>query len=506
MMSDDNQSQNIEPKNAQTPNAAELQQRIEDKEPIQALEGLSGTEVAQLTQHKRHVINDILTESPELRHAENLRINQHVREVAAEDRAQELKADKSAEASEDKENSVSYQTREKSRVYSGELVSHGTANYNFSPTESPNYHATLRMTNNQEQVLWGTGLQQAISDSRAQVGDNIKLESKGFQAVQVRVDEKDSLGHVIGSHAKEAYRNVWQAEKIEKTLEAVASVAQPKVTKQGEPSEQAQQERVDQPVNSDMPLPTREGRKVSFEKHDYELPSSVAANYVNINNAERSSEPSKFYHRDNRQVVAFEDKGAKLTSSQNDTKTVSAMLDVAKAKGWESLVVKGTAEFRREAWLEGQSQGINIKGYKPDEKDLVELEHRRIDKTKNEISASPIEQTKPVVDRATTEKTQAEPVKTPTEKPQDRSDKKPLNDEQEAKLSIWRRAIAETIRGQEPKEREKAIIAFDQQIQSYRADGSLQSRLDKIPAPTVDKRVEAEKLVTSPSTTKDRER
>lgn len=81
----------------------------------------------------------------------------------------------------------------------------------------------------------------------------------------------------------------------------------------------------------------------------------------------------------------FQESGDKLRTKTNDAHAVKLMLDTAAHRGWSSINVKGSQEFRREAWLEGQARGIAVTGYKPTELDLQELKNREQAYLRNEI-------------------------------------------------------------------------------------------------------------------------
>ncbi|NRF07769.1 LPD7 domain-containing protein [Agrobacterium pusense] len=82
----------------------------------------------------------------------------------------------------------------------------------------------------------------------------------------------------------------------------------------------------------------------------------------------------------------FQVSGDKLKTKNEDPHAVKLMLDTAAHRGWTEIKVKGTEEFRREAWLEGQARGINVTGYKPNELDLQELKKREQMFLRNEIA------------------------------------------------------------------------------------------------------------------------
>jgi hypothetical protein len=61
------------------------------------------------------------------------------------------------------------------------------------------------------------------------------------------------------------------------------------------------------------------------------------------------------------------------------------MVKLARAKQWESLKLSGSREFRREAWLQAESQGIKTSGYTPKPADLAALEAMRQERSTNSI-------------------------------------------------------------------------------------------------------------------------
>ncbi len=81
----------------------------------------------------------------------------------------------------------------------------------------------------------------------------------------------------------------------------------------------------------------------------------------------------------------FQDAGEKLRSKIYDPTAVRLMIDTAAHRGWTSVAIAGSKEFRREAWLEGQARGIAVKGYQPNELDWQEVGRREQSHLKNEI-------------------------------------------------------------------------------------------------------------------------
>lgn len=74
---------------------------------------------------------------------------------------------------------------------------------------------------------------------------------------------------------------------------------------------------------------------------------------------------------------AFRDRGDRLASDRADPNAIRDMTEIARHRGWLIVTARGSAEFRREAWLAGRQAGLEVRGYQPTERDLQELERRR---------------------------------------------------------------------------------------------------------------------------------
>lgn len=81
-----------------------------------------------------------------------------------------------------------------------------------------------------------------------------------------------------------------------------------------------------------------------------------------------------YYFRDRKNDEAFVDKGPGLSTRVNDPVVAASMLDVAQAKGWQSIRVSGSPEFMKEVWFQAQLRGMDILGYSPEPIDLARLE------------------------------------------------------------------------------------------------------------------------------------
>lgn len=86
-----------------------------------------------------------------------------------------------------------------------------------------------------------------------------------------------------------------------------------------------------------------------------------------------------FYADAKIKAPTFRDRGRQLVAARSDPNAIRDMVAIAKHRGWSIVVARGDAGFRREAWLAGRSAGIEVRGYRPTERDVQELD-RRIDR------------------------------------------------------------------------------------------------------------------------------
>lgn len=86
-----------------------------------------------------------------------------------------------------------------------------------------------------------------------------------------------------------------------------------------------------------------------------------------------------FYADATVQRPAFRDEGRQLVAARADPSAIRDMTAIAQHRGWSIVTARGSPEFRREAWLAGRTLGLEVRGYRPTERDVQELD-RRIDR------------------------------------------------------------------------------------------------------------------------------
>lgn len=95
----------------------------------------------------------------------------------------------------------------------------------------------------------------------------------------------------------------------------------------------------------------------------------------------------------------------RISTKLDDKQTVSAVLDLAQSRGWDTVRVKGTADFQREAWVQAQVRGMKAEGYRPTATDQQEAARRK-------AAAAPI-QVQPAIERPAEKVAAATPAKAP---------------------------------------------------------------------------------------------
>lgn len=91
-----------------------------------------------------------------------------------------------------------------------------------------------------------------------------------------------------------------------------------------------------------------------------------------VKNSFRSFD-GKYYFKDQKHILAFEDKGKSIVTQHNDDRVAKAVVKMAEAKGWGDIKVTGNETFRREVWVQAQIHSIKVKGFTPRESDIALL-------------------------------------------------------------------------------------------------------------------------------------
>jgi hypothetical protein len=95
----------------------------------------------------------------------------------------------------------------------------------------------------------------------------------------------------------------------------------------------------------------------SSPKPVHTVPEEVQRRFVQIRN--------RYYFPDG--ARAFIDRGTRLTTGSENTEVIRSLVQIAEARGWSEITVRGTERFRKEAWAAAQMVGIEVRGYRPTE-------------------------------------------------------------------------------------------------------------------------------------------
>ncbi|WP_232465846.1 LPD7 domain-containing protein [Burkholderia ubonensis] len=255
-----------------------------------------------------------------------------------------------------------------------------------------------------------------------------------------------------------------------------------------------------------------EGKPV-FAKTGYSIPKRVASQY--------HAHEGKFYDRKS-ESVHFEDKGKALSTESNDRQVIAHMVDVAKAKNWTVLEVRGSEEFRRNAWIAAQLAGVELRGFVPKENDRALLELARQEMRINggeRDNANTIQQaTGPSIDRtdpaAANQPAPAEPSKASTADADDLVRK--IREERDAALRDDARSLAQSHANRSPADLDRRTWVLAQlagmEVSGYVPDDQARELLAATrrelgnPATAAARKVMEQKIDGQPATVQQRVR
>jgi putative DNA primase/helicase len=106
------------------------------------------------------------------------------------------------------------------------------------------------------------------------------------------------------------------------------------------------------------------------------VPEEIAKRFVQVKN--------KYYFPDG--ARAFTDRGNRITTNSENTEVVRSLIEIAKARSWQEITVRGTERFRKEVWIAATVAGLEVRGYKP-----TEFEQSHLVRTLAREKAGPVE-------------------------------------------------------------------------------------------------------------------
>lgn len=168
------------------------------------------------------------------------------------------------------------------------------------------------------------------------------------------VDKPKTIENSIEQDIERKVDAVKESAKIEKNTS--------KEDKGNISKEEQKEEKINETIEPKIKKDQNTGDKAS-QKTEEEIPKTLLNKYHLIDH--------KFHYRNDPDKVAFEDTGKTLKTETNDKEIVKSMVELAEAKKWDTIKVKGTEEFKRTVWLEASLKGMNVKGYEPKDVDIA---------------------------------------------------------------------------------------------------------------------------------------
>ena len=89
----------------------------------------------------------------------------------------------------------------------------------------------------------------------------------------------------------------------------------------------------------------------------------------NLVERDRQGRAEQFFRDHRAREPMFRDKGRSLIAPQAYPDAVADMLKVAQHRGWSKIRVAGDEAFRREVWVQAQTLGVEVTGYRPRQRD-----------------------------------------------------------------------------------------------------------------------------------------
>ena len=113
---------------------------------------------------------------------------------------------------------------------------------------------------------------------------------------------------------------------------------------------------------------------------DNALPDRIRRKYyvvANESGKDGLDGEARLYADERGEYLAFKVTEDRLVTRLAAAEVIRDMVSVAQHRQWEALHVRGSVEFRREAWLEAGARGIEVQGYQPTDLDRQALSDRQ---------------------------------------------------------------------------------------------------------------------------------
>ncbi|MCK1494383.1 hypothetical protein IVB14_29235 [Bradyrhizobium sp. 180] len=128
-------------------------------------------------------------------------------------------------------------------------------------------------------------------------------------------------------------------------------------------------------------IATAPNKPSSAELTEVAFPDRIRRKYyvmASESQKDGSDREARLYADERKEYLAFKATDDRLVTRIAAAEVIRDMVSVAQHRQWRALHVRGSVEFRREAWLEASARGMDVKGYQPSELDRQALADRRV--------------------------------------------------------------------------------------------------------------------------------
>ena len=237
------------------------------------------------------------------------------------------------------------------------------------------------------------------SDGKSLADIQAEIDKDSVKAIEARAEQRAAAGHGVDAETDKQmalvdardFRRIqnpdWQDKAAEQIAEnsranpnysafdaAVAAArvdenAQENIIALNEKSQEIPNKAVapdnNQP-HTDSELDQTDIKKTKQKQgNTQDIPETVSSRYLRIED--------KYYLPD--KTVAFEDRGNKLKLETENHTVIRDALAIAETRGWQSINVSGSQNFKHQVWREASLKGIEVSGYKPTEFQMAEMNH-----------------------------------------------------------------------------------------------------------------------------------
>jgi phage/plasmid primase-like uncharacterized protein len=186
-------------------------------------------------------------------------------------------------------------------------------------------------------------------------------------------------------------------------------------------------------------------------------PPGLAKRYLHTGN--------RYYFRDDHKTLAFEDKGERLATEHDDADVARSMVELAQAKGWLKLNLRGSDDFKREAWLEASLRNLETTGYEARDVDKARLAELRQERGAPGV-ASPATEANKTPNSVSDAQREPSPIASPSHSPKTQADERKLTPQQATAVEALRLILQK--RGDSAQEVAAAVSIATARFQNNR--------------------------------------